>query len=69
LHLPEPWTAGKSTAFGAYLEVLRPGRPKPFDLQDDCVPEGSIQVTGAVTFFDADAPLGVPITLTFAHEC
>jgi hypothetical protein len=69
LHLPEPWTVGKTTALGAYVEVHRPGRPGHYDLRDDHVPEGSIQVTGAVTFFAGDVPLGDAAALPFAHEC
>ena len=69
LHLPEPWAAGKVTALGAYVEVHRPGRPGPHDLMDDQVPEGSVRVTGTVTFFAGDAPLGDAAALPFAHEC
>jgi hypothetical protein len=69
VHLPEPWTAGRATAFGAYVEVFRPGRPDPYDLRDDDVPAGSVRVVGAVTFFAGDARLGEPAALPFAHEC
>ena len=69
LHLPEPWAAGKSTAFAAYVEVTRPGRPAPFDLRDDDVPEGSVRVVGTVSFFAGDASLGDPLVLPFVHEC
>ena len=69
LHLPEAWAAGSKTAFGAYVEVHRPGRPEPYDLRDVDVPEGSVRVTGAVTFFAGDAPLGEPAALAFVHEC
>src|SRR5690242_3369057 len=68
-HLPEPWAVGKRTAFAAYVEVIRPGRPDPFDLRDDDVPEGSVRVTGTLQFFAGDAPLGDPLALPFAHEC
>jgi hypothetical protein len=68
-HLPEPWAAGRPTAFGAYVEVIRPGRSDPYDLRDDDVPEGSVRVVGAVQFFAGDAPLGDPVALAFAHEC
>lgn len=68
-HLPELWTAGTKTAFAAYVEVLRPGRPDPYDLRDDDVPEGSARVAGTVTFFAGDAPLGDPAALAFIHEC
>jgi hypothetical protein len=69
LHLPEPWTAGRATAFAAYVEVSRPGRLESFDLMDDHVPEGSIRVSGTVAFFAGDVPLGDPVALPFAHEC
>ena len=69
LHLPEPWAAGKATAFAAYVEVIRPGRPAPFDLRDDDVPEGSVRVTGTLSFFAGDAPLGDAVALPFVHEC
>jgi len=69
LHRPESWTAGKATALGAYVEVARPGRPGPYDLMDDDVAEGSVRVTGVVSFFAGDAPLGDPVALPFAHEC
>jgi hypothetical protein len=68
-HVPEPWTAGTKTAFGAFVEVARPGRPEPYDLRDEDVPEGSVRVVGTVTFFAGDAPLGEPAALAFAHEC
>ena len=68
-HLPEPWAAGKATAFGSYVEVTRPGRPDPFDLRDDDVPAGSVRVVGTLTFFAGDAPLGDPLALPFVHEC
>ena len=69
VHLPEPWAAGRTTAFGAYVEVHRPGRPEPYDLRDDDVPQGSVRVVGAVTFFAGDAPLAEPAALPFVHEC
>ena len=69
LHLPEPWTAGKPTAFASYVEVIRPGRPDLFDLRDDDVPAGSVRVSGTVRFFAGDAPLGEPLALPFIHEC
>jgi hypothetical protein len=69
LHLPGPWAAGKSTALGAYVEVSRPGCPGPYDLMDDQVPDGSVRVTGAVTFFAGDVPLADATALPFAHEC
>ena len=70
LHLPEPWTAGTSTAFGCYVEVTRPGRPDPFDLRDDVVvPTGSVRVVGTLSFFAGDAPLGDATALAFVHEC
>ena len=69
LHVPEPWTAGTSTAFASYVEVIRPGRPTPFDMRDDDVPEGSIRVVGTLKFFAGDSPLGDPLTLPFIHEC
>lgn len=69
LHLPEPWTAGKTTALGAYVEVYRSGRPGPYDLMDYHAPEGTVRVTGAVTFFAGDVPLGDASALPFAHEC
>ena len=69
LHFPEAWAAGSQTAFGAYVEVRRPGRPEPFDLLDEHAPEGSVRVTGTLTFFAGDAPLGEPAALAFAHEC
>ena len=68
-HIPEPWAAGRKTAFAAYVEVARPGRHGPYDLRDDAVAEGSLRVTGAITFFAGDAPLGEPAALAFAHEC
>jgi hypothetical protein len=57
------------TAFGAYVEVVRPGHPDPYDLRDDDVPEGSVRVVGSVRFFAGDAPLGEAAALPFAHEC
>ena len=68
-HLPAPWAAGTKTAFGAYVEVRRPGRPGPYDLRDEDVPEGSVRVVGTVRFFAGDAPLGDPAALPFVHEC
>ena len=69
IHLPGPWVAGQTTAFGAYVEVSRPGEPAPFDLWDEHTPEGSVRVVGDVTFFSGDAPLGDPLALPFVHEC
>ena len=69
LHFPESWTAGRTTAFAAYVEVFRENRTEPFDLKDVDVPEGSIQMTGVVAFFAGDAPLGDSRALSFAHEC
>ncbi len=69
LHFPEPWTGGRVTAFGSYVEVSRPGRDQAFDLMDDFVAEGSVRVSGTLTFFAGDAPLGEQLALKFAHEC
>lgn len=69
LHVPEPWTAGRKTAFGVYVEVDRPGRAGPYDVKDDDVPGGSIRVLGRVQFFAGAAPLGDPTALPFVHEC
>jgi hypothetical protein len=69
LHLPEGWVAGKRTAFGAYVEVNRPGLDEPFDLKDEDVPEGSLSVVGTLTFFAGNSPLAEPSSLKFVHEC
>lgn len=69
LHLPEPWTAGKVTAFGVFVELTGPRRRGLADLKDDQLPEGSLRVTGTVRFFAGDVPLEDARALPFAHEC
>ena len=69
LYFPELWTAGRTTAFGSYVEVSRPGVGKSFDLKDDFVLPGSVRLSGTIRFFAGNAPLAEPLALKFAHEC